>query len=242
MDTTDREPRRCDNCDADIVLGHRYCGICGQQYGLRRLTLHDIAHDMLHALVHVDRSALFLLRMLLLQPGVVARNYVQGKRKRYFGPFSFLVVVVAVASAAIALSGFHPVYSNRPNAVADFLQSHINLLVFADLPLLAAFSRLLDLRGCFNLAEHLVLAAYTSGIRVIFATLILIPLWYAFHADNVAAVALASLAVWALYFGFATSQFLPGGGVLSWVKGISAAVLAAISLQVLVTLVASMRF
>jgi Protein of unknown function (DUF3667) len=233
-------PNKCRNCDADVPLGQVYCGHCGQKYATERLTLHEIGHDLLHALMHVDRSALTLVRMLLVRPGTVALNYVRGKRKRYFGPFSFLVVVVAAASAVIALTGFRAVSSDSPSVVVDFLQSHLNLLMFAEVPLIAVFSRLLDVRSRFNLAEHLVLAAYTSSVRVLFATLILIPFWYVFRPGNPAAVALASLAIWALYFGFAASQFFPGRRPLSWCRGILTAFLASASTQGLIMLVASL--
>ena len=113
-----------------MALGQVYCGICGQKYATERLTLREIGHDLLHALIHVDRSALSLVQMLLVRPGTVALNYVQGKRKRYFGPFSFLVIVVAAASAVIALTGFRAVSTDRANVVADFLQRHLNLLMF----------------------------------------------------------------------------------------------------------------
>ena len=239
MRLTEDVPDQCRNCDADVASGQVYCGICGQKYATNRLTLHEIGHDLLHAFIHVDRSALSLIHMLLVRPGAVALDYVQGKRRRYFGPFSFLVVNVAAASAVIAISGFRVVSANRANIVVDFLQGHINLLIFADFPLLAAYSRLLDIRGRFNFAEHLVLAAYTSGMRVLLATLIVIPFWQIFHPRNPAAVELASLTIWALYFGFAESQFLPGGRALSWCKGFLAAVLASVSMQALITLVAS---
>jgi hypothetical protein len=236
---SDNVPDKCRNCDAGVAFGHVYCGICGQKYATQRLTLHEIGHDLLHALVHVDRSAFSLIQMLLVRPGTVALDYVQGKRTRYFGPFSFLVIVVAGASAVIALTGFRAVSATQANVVADFLQNHINLLMFADFPLLAAFSRLFDVRGCFNFAEHLVLAAYTSSMRVLVATLIVIPYWYIFHPGNPLAVALVSLAIWAIYFGFAESQFLPGRRVLSWCRGFLIAVLASAAMQGLIMLAAS---
>jgi hypothetical protein len=114
------------------------------------------------------------------------------------------------------------------------------LLMFAEVPLLAVFSRLLDVRGSSNLAEHLVLAAYTSSMRVLFATLIVIPFWYVFRPSNPTAVALASLAIWALYFGFPASQFFSGRATLSWCRGFLTAVLASASMQGLITLVASL--
>ena len=250
MNATDDLDRYCRNCDAGVALGQSYCGACGQKCGFHRLTVREIGHDLVHALVHVDRSALSLLRMLLAQPGTVARDYVQGKRRRYFGPFSFLAVVVAAASAVDVLTGFRPIYSSNPNAMISFLQSHMNLLVFAEVPLLAAVSRLLDLRGPFNLAEHLVLAAYTASLRIIVAMLVLIPVWYVFRARHATArvlpprlmwtLYLGAAVIWALYFGFARCQFLSDRRALSWCKGMLATVITGVSLQVLVSVIASL--
>jgi Protein of unknown function (DUF3667) len=232
---------QCRNCHTNLTFGQAYCSACGQKRISGRLTLHEIARDLIHAVFHVDRSAISLVRVLLVSPGTVALDYVQGHRKRYFGPFGFLLIVVAAASAAFAVTGFRVVPTNDANMVADFLQSHINLVMFAEVPLLAGFSRLLYRRAGFNFAEHLVLAAYTSGLRMLFATVFLIPAWYLFRPTNTTGVYLyvGFLTVWSMYFGFAASQFFPGRRVLSWCKGILTALLAWTSIQVLVTLAAS---
>ena len=124
-----------------------YCPVCGQKTPTPRLTLHEIGTEFVHALAHVDRSALSLIWQLLIRPGIVARNYVAGQRKRYFGPFAFLVVTVAFTSAVIAISGFQAVTTDAPNGLASFLQQHINLLFFVEVPLLAAACRLMGIRN-----------------------------------------------------------------------------------------------
>jgi hypothetical protein len=232
---------QCRNCNTNLTLAQAYCAACGQKRIAERLTLHEIARDLIHVVFHVDRSAISLVRVLLVRPGTVALDYVQGRRKRYFGPFAFLFIVVAAASAAFAVTGFRVVPTDNANMVADFLQSHINLLTFAEVPLLAGFSRLLYSRAGFNFAEHLVLAAYTSSLRVLFAAVFLISAWYLFRPSNATEVYLylGFLALWSIYFGFAASQFFSGRRVLSWCKGILTALLAWTSIQVLVTLAAS---
>lgn len=231
-------PSQCRNCNTHLIVGQVYCSVSGQKLISGRLTLREIARDLIHALFHVDRSAISLVRMLLGRPGTVALDYVQGRRKRYFGPFGLLFVVVAAASAAFAFAGLRAVPTSNANRVTDFLQSHINLVTFAEIPLLAGFSRLLYARAGFNFAEHLVLAANTSSLRILFATLIVIPAWYVFRPTNAMAVYLylAYLTVWLLYFGFAASQFFPGRRVLSWCKGILTAILAWASIQGLAAL------
>lgn len=237
-------PNTCKNCGATVESDHAFCGICGQKLGAERLSLHAIGHDLLHVFVHVDRSALSLVRLLLVRPGTVALDYVQGKRKRYFGPFAFLFVVVAAASAVIAFTGFQAISSSNPNIVGDFLQRHINIVMFAEVPLLAAFLRLFDLGGGFNLAEHLVLAAYTSGMRVLFVILVVIPVWYVFRHNTATIRSLyyAYLPIWPLYFGFATAQFLSGKRASSWRKGMLSAILTWASINGLASLVGSLYF
>jgi Protein of unknown function (DUF3667) len=121
-----------------LVAEWRFCPDCGQVASTPRLTLHEIGHETLHALWHVDRSALSLIRALAVRPGRVALEYVSGRRKRYYGPFAFLLVTVAVAAAAIALTNFPAVTSDVPNGVANFLQHHVNLIFLLQVPLLAA--------------------------------------------------------------------------------------------------------
>jgi hypothetical protein len=237
-------PNRCANCDANLARGQEYCAVCGQKDISERLTLHEIARDLIHAVFHVDRSVLSLLRMLLLRPGTVALDYVRGKRKRYFGPFAFLLVVVAAASALVAFTGFHAVVTNSPNVIAAFLQTHVNLVMLEEVPLLAGITRLVDARGGFNFAEHLVLAAYTSGIRILFFMVIVIPGWYLLQPNGPTAERwyYIYLLVWLVYFGFAASNFFRGNRAASWCKGVAAAVFTWILIQVVTILATSLLF
>jgi len=192
------------------------------------LSLHEIGHETLHALLHVDRSALSLIQALAVRPGRVALDYVSGRRKRYYGPFAFLVVCVALSAAAIAITGFAVVTAERPNAIADFLQHHVNLVWFTQVPLIAAALRLMAPRGPFNYAEFLVLASYATGMHILFYTAVDVGGWYVLRPgpEQAKAAYLALWPVWPLYLGFACAQFLPGAKAVSAIKGILAALIA----------------
>jgi hypothetical protein len=225
----------CRNCGAPLAPAQAYCGACGQKRIPGRITLHEIARDLLHAFLHVDRSVLSLICQLVVRPGDVARDFVEGRRRRYFGPFAFLVVCVAVGAAAIALSGFPVVTTNQPNRIAAFLQSHPNLVYFIHVPLLAAACRVVCVLDHLHYAEHLVLVAYTEGMHVLWNTLVIVPGWYLIAPGPELSQRLfyATLPVWPLYFAFACSQFLPGRGWVSALKGIAAIALAYAALQLL---------
>ena len=169
----------------------------------------------------------------------VARDYVAGKRKRYFGPFAFLVVTVAFTSAFIAISGFQAVTSDAPNGLTFFLQQHINLLFFIDVPLLAAACRLMGIREPFNYAEYLVLASYSAGLHTLFYALVVIPVWYVLRSDTVLLNRLfyASLPIGPLYLAYGMYQFLPGRRFSSAIKGLFASLLTQAATQGLVFLI-----
>lgn len=216
---------RCRNCEAQLAPSQRFCGQCGQRADLApRLTLGEIGHDVLHALLHVDHSILSLVRDLLIRPGHVARDYIDGRRKRYFGPFAFLVITVGLASALILVFGvdlFRPI---GDNPVAHLLSRHVNLVVLFQLPFLAAFCWLLFINEKLTYAEHLVFTAYVSGFRALVLGLVLAPVIWATHSSPSSPVLVtAYYGVWALYLMFAAAQFYRGNKVLTVIKVILAA-------------------
>jgi hypothetical protein len=86
----------CLNCDAHLNQQSRYCAACGQRSDVHRLTLVHILHDFFHAITHADKGIFHLFRELALRPGIVAREYVAGKRKKYFSPFTFFLITMTV--------------------------------------------------------------------------------------------------------------------------------------------------
>lgn len=211
-----------------------------------RLTVGAIRHDFLHALMHVDRSALSLVRLLFIKPSDVARAYTDGRRKRYFGPFAFLVIVVGLATAAIEIAGFRVILSGPNDAGAlkplgNLLQRHANALILLQVPLLAAFGRALFLSARTNFAEHLVLASYTSGMRSLVTTVVVLPCAYVLGLTGAGFIYLyaAYLLVWFGYFGFAMAQFLREPGFAPAIKGGLAAILSLGTTQLAVSVIAT---
>lgn len=210
----------CLNCATPLQDRQRFCANCGQKAATRRMTLADIGHDLLHAITHADHSVVSLVRALAVRPGAVAREYVDGRRKKYFNPFAFLVLIVGIAALVMANTRFLSFEGMPDNPVNRFLVNHLNLVMLGQVPLLAALGRLLFPAGGRNLAEHLVLVAYASGFRSIVFTVVVVPVWLAFHTPYGATVAVY-IALWLVYLGIAYAQFMPGGSKgWNWLKGV----------------------
>lgn len=226
--------RRCLNCDTPLTATQAYCSVCGQKADTHRLSLHDIMHALVHVFTHADHSALSLIRDLAYKPGRVARDYVDGKRRIYFNPFTFALVVIGVASLVLAASGFVNFNRGAPtNPVGTFLQKNINLVILIQLPMLSLFGMCLFRKDKLHFAEHLVLASYASGFRSIFFTMVVATIWMLTQWSQPITTAIYML-LWVCYYGVAAAQFYTGNRVWLWCKGAMVAILAQLTITLLI--------
>ena len=221
---------QCLNCAAPLQDAQHFCGACGQRTSPRRLTFSQMLSDFTHALTHADHSIFALIRGLAFHPGHVSREYVDGKRKRHFGPLAFLLLAAGLASFMILATGVKFFSPEGESAAAEFLQRHINVVVLLQMPVLAGLCALLFRDEKLHYAEHLVLSAYTSGFRILVLGLLATP------AIALLKISPASpsfvpwyMGLWLAYFSFAAAQFYRASNVF-WV--ITRAVLAAVIGQV----------
>jgi hypothetical protein len=181
----------CKNCDA--ALTGKFCVNCGQKTDVHRITMGYISHEFFHAVTHADKGVLLLIRKLFIQPGIVAREYIEGKRKKYFNPLSFLVITSAIHAYISYKTGYFTAVgsgnqggSNRrmPAVMVEaFKISNENgklLTLILIVPLLAFLSWLLFRRSKFLMAETFVLNSFIVGQSHVIRTLIFIPLFLLF--------------------------------------------------------------
>lgn len=211
--------RRCLNCDSTISAVARFCPNCSQRTDTARLSFADMTRDLMHAFVNVERGPLVFAWALLTRPGGIAREYVEGRRRRYFGPFATLAVLVGLAALALNVSGFQALSQEVSSASAAVLQQHFNVVLLAQLPLLGIACALLFRDARLTLPEHMVLVAYTLGMRAVALTVI-VPI--ALLSSTSAPTFWQNSVFWAawyVYFGWAASQFYPGARWRSWRRG-----------------------
>lgn len=85
----------CKNCNQHYK--GNFCSNCGQKADVSVFSFHHIFHEAIHAFTHADKSFLVLLKKLVVSSGIVAYEYiVEGKRKKYFNPFTFFALIIAI--------------------------------------------------------------------------------------------------------------------------------------------------
>ncbi|CAN5547499.1 hypothetical protein BH24GEM3_BH24GEM3_27050 [soil metagenome] len=83
-------PRRCRNCGE--TLTGRYCARCGQRATEVTASLRALARDFADEYLNVDSKILKSILALLLRPGYLTREYLQGRRVRYVRPLRLYFV------------------------------------------------------------------------------------------------------------------------------------------------------
>ena len=194
----------CPNCEAHLEPGYKFCPSCGQDTHLHRLSLGHIGHELVHFFTHADKGIFYLIRMLALNPGRVAREYVGGKRKRYFPPLSFFLIVAGVL--VFSQTTFHRSYVNRQaeglnraitveknetikarmTAIRDrvqnasyFTSKYSNVLAMIATPIISFLFLLFYRRAKYNYSEHLVANMYFSAFTFLWLAVVVAPLNWA---------------------------------------------------------------
>lgn len=170
----------CKNCNHSFSKNYAYCPHCGQAATIHRLNFHQVSHHIMHAFIHADKGVLLLFKELSYKPGIVARAYIEGKRKKYYDPFSFLVLMVAIALFFIlkfeSLTITHKNLNFDKAELLHFAFKYFNVFIFAMCPVNAFIIWLFFRKYNKSYIENLVLSAYISGQTMFFYCIILVPL------------------------------------------------------------------
>ena len=91
--------QHCLNCGYDFRIDakhNNYCPNCGQENHNPRGPIRHLLYDMAETLFHFDNRSWRTLRLLLLSPGTVTRDFLNGIRQRYTPPNRLFIFSLAV--------------------------------------------------------------------------------------------------------------------------------------------------
>jgi hypothetical protein len=220
-------PAQCLNCQATLLAGSRFCAHCGQRADVGRLSFPELTREFLHAFDARERGPLSFSWALLTRPGVVAREYVEGRRRRYYGPFGTLATVIGLTALVLQVSGFRVLAQDGlTDDTVRFFEQHFNLLLLVQMPLLGMSAPLLFRGTGRTLPEHMALAAYALSVRATALLLLTLLAWSQSLQAPSSSEVYAFWAAWYVYYGWAASQFYRGSRTLLWLKGMGNAIAA----------------
>ena len=161
----------CKNCGHSFIGNH--CNHCGQKLA-HRLDSKHIAHELVHVFTHTDKGIFSFIPMILLRPGTLALEYVEGRRKRYFNMFQYLILVVGIITFIMSKTHYMENVLETMNSdavkasqrvlavqakISGVMQHYFNLVLFGLIPVFSFFCWLFFKKKGYNYAENFVLQA-----------------------------------------------------------------------------------
>ncbi len=203
----------CKNCGS--ILTGKYCSNCSQNADIHRFTLKHALHDFFHSFTHIDRGILFLIKELFTRPGYASKEYIEGKRKKYFNPFQYLFLAVAAAtflSVNYQLMGPKADVNTIGTGINTFglqynafIYKYFNVIQLVSVPVIALFSWLFYRKSGYNYAENLVFNTFLGAQRTLMYILIA-PFLYIFNRYWYIPISVYYIG-WLIYYGWAFVQF-----------------------------------
>ena len=153
----------CKNCGNHFK--GKYCSNCAQKANAGRLRVSNVIDELWHNFTHTDRTALGLIYALIQNPGRVIREYIAGKRKKYFNPYTFFLL----SSGILIFITMHVFkYEDKlyriNNEFGQFTSSQYTAIVLCCFPFLAGICRLLFFRKGYNFSEWVVFFVFSYCI------------------------------------------------------------------------------
>lgn len=164
----------CLNCGKEVT--EKYCPNCGQKATVSRLTWHHLFEEIIHFFTHIEHQFFKTTWLNITKPWMVQQNYLDGKRKTYQKPISFLLIWIT-----IYLLVFHfvnrftdfedmntsTVFSNDA-AVNLTINKYRTLIEILILPVTTFTGWLIVARPKLNYVEILSVAFYGFSVLFIF--------------------------------------------------------------------------
>lgn len=206
------ESKYCKNCGA--ITKDSFCAHCGQRTSVYKVTLRETFNDLTDNFFSLSAPLPLTLRRLVLNPGALFREYLSGKRKKFYRPISFFIlstlvylfirwvidfedyveISVGTIENQIDLELFSP--------ARDYMFQNIKSLAFILVFTLAVFTKLF-FSTKYTLAEFIAVSFYLNGFYSLLAALNLFYIQYV----NPKIQYLAMVAMCA-YFIYAMISFL----------------------------------
>lgn len=93
----------CPNCNEPLTAAAKYCSVCGQKQGIKRVPLHVILGDFFDSVFNLNSKFFRSLTQLFI-PGYLTTQYFAGKRDRYFNPLRLFFVTLVIMYAVLGFT------------------------------------------------------------------------------------------------------------------------------------------
>lgn len=224
----------CLNCGTEVT--DKFCPHCGQKIEVKRLGWRNMIEEINYFFFIEDGGFFKTVRELTIRPGRLYKNYLDGKRKKYEEPISFLLICITlfilIYQVALVITHHESIntttwLSNDPatKAMINKYRSAIELII---LPFTSFVTFLVIAYPRLNYIEVFSISFFAFSFLFVLLSveyLVCIILGLNFKTNTFDIVTIAIYAAWSLYAFYTlyknyTIPFLIPRILIAWVGGV----------------------
>jgi hypothetical protein len=161
----------CKNCDARLRTDYLYCPACGAKVIRNRITIKNLWTDFLERYFNLDNTFIRTVLHLTTKPEVVIEGYLQGIRRKYLNPISYMGIAITLSGLIVFLmvkSGDAMNFDMLNNNVStryqeklmDFILDYQALIFLLFVPMMTIAGWLCFDQKRYNFAERTIIFMY----------------------------------------------------------------------------------
>ncbi len=179
----------CKNCEQHYK--GNFCPDCGQKATEAHIGLKYFLHDIPHSVFHIDKGFFYTLWVLISKPGQALKDYLAGKRVKFFKPFAFVILMSTICT--ILIKGINYLVkilyesSNVGRTInfgEGFFEKYISVLIFILIPILSFVTWLCFKKQKYNYWEHFLINTFLAAYLNVFFLLISIYQFAKYYVTN----------------------------------------------------------
>ena len=172
----------CKNCQNPLLEADDYCNKCGAKVIRNRLTIGNLFEHISETFLNYDNKLLRTFIALFTKPDDVIGGYINGVRKTYVNPISYLGLALTLGGLSIfIMNKFFPESLDFSGMTIEgqeeqlkntmyYLQEYYTLYMVIFVPIYALMSRVVFLkRKDFNYTEHIVFFMFIFAQLTLFS-------------------------------------------------------------------------
>ena len=119
--------QRCLNCETALDISEKYCHQCGQLNSTKKLTIGDFFEEFLSNFYAYDSRLRNSIISIFTKPGVLAKEFNEGKRQKYANPFRLFLSVSIVLFITFNFTNEEKTLINDDSNTTDKLSDSTNV-------------------------------------------------------------------------------------------------------------------
>ncbi len=204
----------CKNCST--TFDGKFCPNCSQKVLAGRFTIKQILRDLFQMITNLEKGFWYTMKELFIRPDQVIKEYLSGVTVKYYNPFRYYIIIVAVSALLQVWLGvfdlqqatiretFNPNMTEeelqRQLAYMENVKKFLNIIPLIVLPFIATVFYLVFRKQALNLAEHLVSTTYVYAQTAIIGIFLMSSFY--FFPEFISYSLPASFLISSLYFAY----------------------------------------